>query len=78
MAMAKKYGHLAERTRCRFCRDKVELIDYKDIGRLDKFCFRNGKMLARKRSGNCARHQRQVKRAVKRARFLGLLAYTAT
>jgi small subunit ribosomal protein S18 len=76
--MGKKYGHITERQRCRFCRERIVQVDYKDIGRLDKSCGRNGKILARKRSGTCARHQRQVKRAIKRARFLGLMAYVAT
>ena len=76
--MAKKYGHLSDRTRCRFCRERIKTVDYKDVARLDKYCARNGKILARKRSGTCARHQRQVKIAVKRARFLGLMAYTST
>lgn len=74
----KKYGHMGDRTRCRFCRERVIEVDYKDIGKLDKCFARNGKIVARKRSGTCARHQRQVKLAVKRARFLGLLPYTNT
>ena len=70
--------HLSERTRCRFCRDRIKVVDYKDVVRLDKLCARNGKIVARKHSGTCAAHQRQVKLAVKRARQLGLLSYTAT
>jgi len=76
--MGKKYGHLSERERCRFCREKIGEVDYKDLGRLDRYCSRNGKIMARKRSGACAKHQRQVKLAIKRARFLGLLAYVAS
>jgi small subunit ribosomal protein S18 len=76
--MSKKYGHLTDRTRCRFCRERVEFVDYKDLARLDRACARNGKIVSRKRSGNCALHQRQVKRAVKRARFMGFLTYTAS
>ena len=76
--MSKKYGHLSDRTRCRFCRERTIEVDYKEIAKLDKCFARNGKIVARKRSGNCALHQRQVKRAIKRARFLGLLAYTNT
>ena len=76
--MAKKYGHLTERTRCRFCRERIAQVDYKDLSKLDKCFARNGKIIPRKRAGTCARHQRQVKLAIKRARFLGLLAYTST
>ncbi len=58
---------------CRFCQDKIELIDYKDITRLQKFITERKKILSRRISGNCARHQRKVCHAVKRARFLALL-----
>jgi len=55
---------------------KVGKIDYKDIQNLQKMVTPQGKMLSRKRSGNCATHQRSAKQAVKRARFLALLPYT--
>lgn len=58
---------------CRFCQDKIEEIDYKDITRLQKFISDRKKILSRRISGNCARHQRKVSHAVKRARFLALL-----
>lgn len=61
--------------KCRFCRDKVAEIDYKDVHILQKLVTSQGKLYSRKRSGNCARHQRQVSGAVKRARFLGLMSY---
>ena len=61
--------------KCRFCRDKVEEIDYKDLHILQKMITSQGKLYSRKRSGNCAKHQRQAQRAVKRARFLALLPY---
>jgi len=64
------------RMKCRFCRMKVGKIDYKDIQNLQKMVTPQGKMLSRKRSGNCATHQRSAKQAVKRARFLALLPYT--
>ncbi|MDP7289749.1 MAG: 30S ribosomal protein S18 [Phycisphaerae bacterium] len=50
-------------------------VDYKDIGTLSKLTTNQGKMFSRKRSGNCAKHQRSTERAVKRARFLGLMPY---
>ncbi len=62
--------------KCRFCRMKVEQIDYKDVPTLQKLCTGRGKLFARKRSGNCAIHQRMVKRAVKRARFIALMPYS--
>ncbi|RME74757.1 MAG: 30S ribosomal protein S18 [Planctomycetota bacterium] len=62
-------------TRCRFCRDGVTEIDYKDVHGLQKLVTNQGKLFSRKRSGNCARHQRQLARAVKRARFLALMSY---
>ena len=75
----RKWAH-AERNRCRFCRDgekkKVKYIDYKDIEAISKLCTPQGKIFSRKRSGNCARCQRLVKVAIKRARYLALLAYT--
>jgi len=69
----KKYG----RGRCRFCRAKVKLVDWKDIQTLSRLSTGQGKMFSRKRSGNCARHQRQFKAAIKYARFMALLPYVA-
>jgi small subunit ribosomal protein S18 len=62
-------------TRCRYCRDRVTEIDYKDLHALHKLVTNQGKLFSRKRSGNCAKHQRQLKKAVKRARFLALMSY---
>lgn len=62
---------------CSFCVDKVEHIDYKDIGRLKKFTTERGKILPRRISGNCAKHQRQLTLAIKRARSIALLPFTA-
>lgn len=69
-----KYGFSRD-NRCRFCRDGVSQIDYKDIDTLRKLVTSQGKMFSRKRAGNCARHQRQLKVAIKRARFMALLSY---
>ena len=74
--MAKdKRKKFREILKCRFCRDKVEEIDYKYLHILQKMVTSQGKLYSRKRSGNCAKHQRQAQRAVKRARFLALLPY---
>jgi small subunit ribosomal protein S18 len=73
----KKYRKFRKDNRCRFCREKGKLsrVDYKDIHILQKLCTAQGKLFSRKRSGNCARHQRAVKTAVKRARYLALLPF---
>ena len=61
--------------RCRFCRDKVTLIDYKDLSVLTKLVTTRGKLFSRKRSGNCQKHQSQSITALKRSRFLALMAF---
>jgi small subunit ribosomal protein S18 len=65
----------AEKSRCRFCREGMDVIDYKDIQTLQKLCTSQGKLFSRKRSGNCARHQRKAKWAIKRARYMALMPY---
>ncbi len=62
---------------CKFCSEKVESIEYRDTARLTKFVSERGKILPRRISGNCARHQRQMVRAVKRARAIALMPYVA-
>lgn len=71
-----RYSQASDRGRCRFCRDKVTRVDYKDIQILQALCRGQGRMLSRQRSGNCSKHQHMVKRAIKRARFIGLMGYT--
>lgn len=73
----RKKSRYREQTKCRFCRDKVKEIDYKDVGSLQKLTTQQGKIFSRKRSGNCARHQRSARRAIKRARFIALIPYLA-
>jgi small subunit ribosomal protein S18 len=51
------------------------VIDYKDVGTLERLCSQQGKLFSRKRSGNCAKHQRQLKNAVKQAYYVGLLPF---
>ena len=62
---------------CSFCVDKVEAIDYKDVAKLRRYITERGKILPRRISGNCAKHQRQVTVAIKRARNIALLPFTA-
>ena len=64
-----------DNNRCRFCRDKIKLIDYKDLSILTKLVTTRGKLFSRKRSGNCRKHQRQAIIALKRSRFLALMAF---
>lgn len=73
--MKKRYPKFSRDNRCRFCREEVRGIDYKDVMTLQKLCTPSGKIFSRKRSGNCTHHQRLVKRAVKWARYLALLPY---
>ncbi len=61
--------------RCRFCRAKVEKVDYKDVATLNRCTTMQGKIFSRRRSRNCAPHQRSLKQAIKRARFLALMPY---
>ncbi len=60
---------------CRFCADKNLRVDYKDQGTLKYFLTERGKIIPRRISGNCAKHQREVATAIKRARMLAILPY---
>lgn len=60
---------------CRFCDNKIEYIDYKDERMLRRFTNERGKIIPRRISGNCARHQRALTRAIKRARVLAIMAF---
>ena len=68
-------GGSGRRKPCQFCKDKVDQVDYKDIGTLRKFISDRGKIRTRRISGACRRHQNQIAKAVKRARELALLPY---
>ncbi len=60
---------------CAFCAEKVNTIDYKDVAKLRKFVSERGKILPRRITGNCAKHQRVLTVAIKRARHVALMAY---
>ncbi|MBQ9517738.1 MAG: 30S ribosomal protein S18 [Eubacterium sp.] len=60
---------------CQFCVDKVETIDYKDVAKLRKFTSERAKILPRRVTGTCAKHQRELTTAIKRARHLAMLPY---
>ncbi len=68
-------GRKGRRKVCSFCADKVETVDYKDVARLRRFLSERAKILPRRVTGTCARHQRQLTVAIKRARQLALLPY---
>lgn len=61
---------------CAFCVDKVQVIDYKDTSKLRKYITERGKILPRRISGNCAKHQRSLTESIKRARAVALLPYS--
>ena len=60
---------------CLFCTEKVKEIDYKDAAKLSRFITERGKISSRRLSGVCARHQRRLARAIKRARYIALLPF---
>ncbi len=62
---------------CRLCRERIKDVDYKDVNRLQRFISDRGKIIATRISGNCAKHQRKVTSAIKRARFMALLPFLA-
>ena len=69
-------GRFRRRRICRFCIEKVDIIDFKDARFLGNFVPERGKILPRRISGNCAIHQRMLAEAIKRARNIALLPYT--
>ncbi|MDR1049763.1 MAG: 30S ribosomal protein S18 [Deltaproteobacteria bacterium] len=62
---------------CRFCADHINSVDYKDIKSLKPFITERGKIVPRRISGNCAKHQRLLTKTILRARYMALLPYTA-
>jgi len=75
--LKRERGRRSRRRVCSFCVDKVETIDYKDTGRLRRYISERGKIIPRRISGNCAKHQRRMTIAVKRARLVALMPFTA-
>ena len=67
----------AHRKVCNFCVEKSESIDYKDVAKLKKYLTESGKILPRRMTGVCARHQRELAVAIKRARQMALIPYVA-
>ncbi|MBF0474635.1 MAG: 30S ribosomal protein S18 [Deltaproteobacteria bacterium] len=78
MAFQKKRRRMYPRRKiCRFCADKSLMIDYKDVRTLKYFTTERGKIIPRRISGNCAKHQRVLNTAIKRARNIALLPYAS-
>ncbi|MBN2831507.1 MAG: 30S ribosomal protein S18 [Candidatus Omnitrophica bacterium] len=72
----KRSAHIIVRKKfCRLCVDKVKSVDYKDAKRLEAFITERGKVVSRRYSGNCAKHQRIIREAITKARFISLLPY---
>lgn len=79
MAMYKKRRRAFHRRKvCRFCADSTMVIDYKDPRTLRYFTTERGKIIPARITGTCAKHQRQLTRAIKRARIIALLPFTST
>ena len=73
----KRRGGMRRKKVCQFCADKTDTIDYKDVEKLRKYVTERGKILPKRITGTCAIHQREVTKAIKRARIVALLPYTA-
>jgi len=72
----KRRGNRKKRV-CSFCAEKIDFVDYKDVAKLRRFVSERSKILPRRVTGNCAKHQRVMTTAIKRARHIALIAYTA-
>jgi small subunit ribosomal protein S18 len=75
MKPRKSYRRFHRRKYCRFCADKSVLIDFKDVRTLRNYITERGKILAARMTGNCAKHQRELTTAIKRARNVALLPF---
>ena len=73
----RRHGGMRRRKVCQFCADKTEAIDYKNAEKLKKFVTEKEKILPKRVTGTCAKHQREVTTAIKRARVMALLPYVA-
>jgi small subunit ribosomal protein S18 len=70
-------GRRRGRKVCAFCADQIDAIDYKDVSTLSRYVNERGRILPRRRTGSCAKHQRRLSVAIKRARHLALIPYAA-
>lgn len=72
-----RQGRKGRRKVCTFCVEKTDFIDYKDVAKLRRFTSERAKILPRRITGTCAKHQRELTTAIKRARQIALLPYTS-
>ena len=70
-----QYRKFQRKRYCKFCADKIPFIDYKDIKALRSYLTERGKIVAGRMNGNCAKHQRELTQAIKRARSIALMPY---
>ncbi|HMD14227.1 MAG TPA: 30S ribosomal protein S18 [Bacteroidota bacterium] len=75
--MAKQEQQIKKHRTCRFCETKEVYIDYKDEKRLIRFVSEQGKIIPKRITGTCAKHQRQLVQAIKRARHLALIPFVS-
>ena len=75
--LEKKALKVKKKRICRFCSSKETYIDFKDEKKLVRFLTEQGKIIPRRTSGNCAKHQRQLSSAIKKARHLALIPFVA-
>ena len=73
--MMRDYGGRKRKKVCRFCENKINYIDFKDDRILRRFVTDRGKIVPRRISGNCAKHQRKLTTAIKRARYIAIMAF---
>lgn len=73
--MAKDLKDVKKKKNCAFCNDKIDSLDYKDVSKLKRFLSEAGKILPRRITGTCAKHQRMLSNAVKKARESSLMGY---
>ena len=74
--MRREHGRKSKKRMCYFCVDGVTYIDYKDVAKLRRYITERGKILPRRITGNCAKHQRLLTNAIKKARVMALMPYT--
>ena len=72
----KKKKRIIKGLKCTLCSSGIKEVSYKDVYRLKKFVSRRGKIVPRVRTGNCAKHQRNITLSIKRARYMALMPYT--
>ena len=73
--MAKEVKDKKKKKNCAFCNDKIDSLDFKDVSKLKRFLSESGKILPRRITGTCAKHQRMLSNAIKKAREASLMGY---